>query len=160
MVKFVMPEKVADPDTRKRFLREPRLASRLLRPSTAVIYEVGEWQDQVFLAVVYMPGETLSKRLKSGPFPVAVVLPIGRQLAAVLAAGHRQGIVDRDVKPGAGAGTPAYLSAERINGQPGDARHDLGARRQLRNRLRTRASEDRRSCAEDGRNGGHRAIGY
>jgi eukaryotic-like serine/threonine-protein kinase len=166
-LKFVMPEKAADPDTRKRFLREARLASRLLHPSAAVIYEVGEWQDQLFLAMEYVPGETLSKRLKSGPFPVAEVLPIARQLAAVLAAAHSQGIVHRDVKPGniiltdtgqvklfdfglatlssfgsgegdhptetmlttpgAVAGTPAYLSPERINGQPGDARADLFA---------------------------------
>ncbi|MCX6605233.1 MAG: protein kinase [Acidobacteria bacterium] len=166
-LKFVMPEKAADPDTRKRFLREARLASRLLHPSAAVIYEVGEWQDQLFLAMEFVPGETLSKRLKSGPFPVAEVLPIARQLAAVLAAAHSQGIVHRDVKPGniiltdtgqvklldfglatlnsfgsgegdhptetmlttpgAVAGTPAYLSPERINGQSGDARGDLFA---------------------------------
>ncbi len=166
-LKFVMPEKAADPDTRKRFLREARLASRLLHPSAAVIYEVGEWQDQLFLAMEYVPGETLSKRLKSGPLPVAEVPPIARQLAAVLAAAHSQGIIHRDVKPGniiltatgqvklldfglavlstfgsgdgdhptetmlttpgAIAGTPAYLSPERINGQPGDARADLFA---------------------------------
>jgi len=63
-------------DTRKRFLREARLAIGLPHPSVAVIYEVGEWEDQLFLAMEYVPGETLSQRLKPGPLRATSSSPL------------------------------------------------------------------------------------
>jgi hypothetical protein len=86
-----------------RFLREARAAAGLHHPNVVSVYDFGT-DDAVgldFLVMELLQGEDLAVRLaRTGPPPTHVSLSILRQAARGLAAGHRVGLVHRDVKPG------------------------------------------------------------
>ncbi|HEY0020210.1 MAG TPA: serine/threonine-protein kinase [Longimicrobium sp.] len=86
-----------------RFLREARAAAGLHHPNVVSVYDFGT-DDAVgldFLVMELLTGEDLAVRLaRTGPPPMHVSLSILRQAARGLAAGHRVGLVHRDVKPG------------------------------------------------------------
>ena len=80
-------------------MREARAASALDHPHIGTIYEIGEADDQPFIAMAYYEGETLATRLARGPLPIAEVARLVAQVADALDAAHRAGIVHRDLKP-------------------------------------------------------------
>ena len=86
-----------------RFLREAKAAAALHHPNVVSVYDFG-CDDEVgldFLVMELLQGEDLAVRLaRTGPPPMHVALAILRQAARGLAAGHRVGLVHRDVKPG------------------------------------------------------------
>jgi eukaryotic-like serine/threonine-protein kinase len=98
-LKFIAPSVAADADARARLLREARTASSLDHPNIATVYEAGDWNDQLFLALAYYPGETLKDRIARGVLPLEEALSIGEQIARGLAAAHSATIVHRDLKP-------------------------------------------------------------
>jgi eukaryotic-like serine/threonine-protein kinase len=98
-LKFLPPGLSLDPHARARFLHEAQAASALDHPNIATVYEVGDWNDQLFIAMAYYDGETLRQRLAHAPLPIAETVRIIAQVAAGLAAAHRAGIVHRDLKP-------------------------------------------------------------
>jgi tetratricopeptide (TPR) repeat protein/tRNA A-37 threonylcarbamoyl transferase component Bud32 len=89
-----------DPVARERLLREARAASRLSHQNIATIYEVGEHAGRLFLAMEYVDGEPLSRRIRAGPLPANEVIRLGAQVADALHEAHAHGVVHRDVKPG------------------------------------------------------------
>lgn len=89
-----------DPVARERLLREARAVSRINHPNVAALYDIGEQDGDVYLAMEYVEGETLSRRIERGPLPVADLVNIGIQVADALEAAHGQGVVHRDIKPG------------------------------------------------------------
>jgi eukaryotic-like serine/threonine-protein kinase len=84
---------------RKRFWREARAAASVNHPNVCQLYEIGEEQGELFIAMELLQGETLAERLKRGPLNVAEALPMGLGMLAALAALHARGIVHRDLKP-------------------------------------------------------------
>jgi dienelactone hydrolase len=98
-LKFLPPAVALDPHARARFLREAQAASALDHPSIATVYEVGDWDDQMFIAMAYYDGETLRQRITRGPVPIVEAANIAGHIASGLAAAHRAGIVHRDLKP-------------------------------------------------------------
>jgi eukaryotic-like serine/threonine-protein kinase len=88
-----------DADRRRRFLREARSAAAITHPNIATIYEVGEADGRVFLAMELVEGETLRARLVSGALPLPESLRIGRAIALGLEKAHEKGVIHRDVKP-------------------------------------------------------------
>ncbi|MBI3981621.1 MAG: protein kinase [Gemmatimonadetes bacterium] len=84
---------------RKRFWREARAAASVNHPNVCQIYEIGEDQGELFIVMEYLEGETLSARLKRGPFSVSHTGPIGLEMLGALSALHARGIVHRDLKP-------------------------------------------------------------
>jgi len=98
-LKFLPPAIAQDPHARARFLREAQAASALDHPNVATIYEIGDWEQQLFIAMAFYEGETLRQRLERGPMPVPEAAAILLQLATGLAAAHHAGIVHRDLKP-------------------------------------------------------------
>jgi hypothetical protein len=86
-----------------RFLREAKAAAALHHPNVVSVYDFGS-DEQVgldFLVMELLHGEDLAVRLaRTGPPPLPVSLSVLRQAARGLAAGHRSGLVHRDVKPG------------------------------------------------------------
>lgn len=89
-----------DPVARERLLREAKAVSRITHPNVAALYDIGERDGDVYLAMEFVEGETLSRRIERGPLPVADLVTIGIQVADALEAAHGQGVVHRDIKPG------------------------------------------------------------
>ena len=105
-LKFLPAQFSADEAERKRFIHEAKAAAALNHPNIVTIYETGEHEGQVFIAMEYVEGQTLKELISSDrtPFtvnrkPIPLVLEIATQLASGLAAAHAKGIVHRDLKP-------------------------------------------------------------
>jgi len=154
-LKFLPPELTRDADAKQRFLHEARAAARLDHPNICAVYEVGESDGQLFLAMACYDGMTLREKLKAGPLPWAEAAALALQAAAGLAHAHGKGIVHRDIKPanlflttdgtvkildfglaklagasaltqtGTTVGTAHYMSPEQARGEAVDARSDL-----------------------------------
>ena len=99
-LKVLPAETVADDTSRARLLREARMASKLNHPNICTIYEVGETEQQTFIAMELVSGEALSDRLSGGRMGVEDVLRLGHQMADALAHAHDNGVVHRDFKSG------------------------------------------------------------
>ena len=83
----------------ERFQREARAISRVTHPHICAIYDVGQQDGTPFLIMEFLEGETLATRLDKGPLPLERALTIGAQIADALDAGHRQGVIHRDLTP-------------------------------------------------------------
>ena len=96
----VLPTEVAgDAGRRSRFAEEARAASALAHPNIVAVYDVGESDGSVWIAMELIEGRTVRELLVSGPLPARRALEIGTQVAEGLAAAHTAGIVHRDLKP-------------------------------------------------------------
>ena len=96
----VLPEAFArDPERVARFEREARTLAALNHPNIAAIYGLESDGPLRFLAMEYVPGETLSSRLAGGPLPVPEIVAIARKIADALESAHERGVVHRDLKP-------------------------------------------------------------
>lgn len=87
-----------DPERRTRFLTEARAASALRSPNIAAIYDIGEHDGAMFIAMEYVDGEVLSQRIARRTMPTAEVIEITVQIADTLDEAHALGIVHRDIK--------------------------------------------------------------
>jgi serine/threonine protein kinase len=100
-IKVLAPQWSADPNARRRFLREARSAAAISHPHVVTIHAVGEWKGRAYLVMEYVPGPSLQERLdEEGPPSIADTLAIAIQVASGLAAAHAQGLIHRDIKPG------------------------------------------------------------
>ncbi|MCF7763610.1 MAG: serine/threonine protein kinase [Verrucomicrobia bacterium] len=97
----ILPPKIADsPQRRKRFLREAKAAAALNHPHVCTIYEVGETEGgQPFIAMEYLPGQTLESFAKQKPLENEALVDLAIQIADALDAAHQAGVVHRDIKP-------------------------------------------------------------
>jgi len=86
-------------DARMRFLREARTVSALNHPGIVVIYDVGEWEGRLFIAMELVEGATLREKLKQGSLDAKVVVKMGITLAEALVRAHHAGVIHRDIKP-------------------------------------------------------------
>jgi streptogramin lyase len=85
---------------RERLLGESRLAASLDHPNVIPIYEAGEEDGRLFIAMRYVPGGDLKAVLRQeGALDPARAVAIVGQVADALDAAHRHGLVHRDVKP-------------------------------------------------------------
>ncbi len=86
---------------RQRFIRESRLAASLDHPNLVPIYEAGEAEGQLFIAMRYVVGGDLKVLLAKHPggLPLPLTLRLFTQVADALDAAHERGLVHRDVKP-------------------------------------------------------------
>jgi eukaryotic-like serine/threonine-protein kinase len=88
-------------ETRRRAMREARIAARLQHRNAIAMFDVAEHDGDPCLVMEFLPSRSLSAVLaERGSLPPAEVAEIGAQVAAALAAAHAVGIVHRDVKPG------------------------------------------------------------
>jgi eukaryotic-like serine/threonine-protein kinase len=88
-----------DDVARRRFWREARAAASVSHPNICQLYEIGEENGELFIAMELLEGEALAERLQRGPLAVADALPIGLGMLAALSALHARAIVHRDLKP-------------------------------------------------------------
>ena len=98
-LKFLPPQTSRDQNALDRFLLEARTASALNHPNICTIYAVERVDDQSFIAMELLEGDTLDRRLGPGGLPLDRLLDWGIQLADALDAAHTKGIIHRDIKP-------------------------------------------------------------
>jgi serine/threonine protein kinase/Tol biopolymer transport system component len=98
----VLPPELADDDGfRRRFIREARLAASLDHPNILDVYDAGEADGRLFLAVRLVRGSDLGAVIsREGPLDLARTLRIVEAVGDALDTAHEAGLVHRDVKPG------------------------------------------------------------
>jgi len=97
-LKFLAKAVTRDHEKLSRFEQEARAASALNHPNILTIYEIGGDDDQQFIAMEFVEGQTLRERLQR-PIELDDALEIAIQIASALVAAHRVNIVHRDIKP-------------------------------------------------------------
>jgi len=153
-LKFLPLELTKDPNARERFIHEAKAASALSHPNVCTIHDIQEHDNQMFIVMDFIDGQTLRQKKDAITFKQAI--DIGIQVAEGLAAAHEKGIVHRDIKPdnimirkdgivqvmdfglailrgrvtrltkeGSTVGTAGYMSPEQVQGQDTDHRSDI-----------------------------------
>ncbi|MBL8890377.1 MAG: serine/threonine protein kinase [Planctomycetaceae bacterium] len=155
-IKVLAPHLATVGTARRRFVREAQAAAAVTHPNVVPIHAVSTDSAYPFLVMSYVPGRSLQEQVRqNGPLEPKAIARIGQQVAAGLAAAHRQGLVHRDIKPanillengldralitdfglarasddaisqtGWLAGTPHYMSPEQASSGELDGRSDL-----------------------------------
>jgi len=154
-LKFLPRGLASSPAERERFNHEAKAASALNHPNITTVYEIGEHDGQLFIAMELVEGKTLKKLANEETPALDRILDIGIQLCEALAGAHEKGIVHRDIKgdnimltpkgqvkimdfglaklkgaakltlTGSVLGTLAYMSPEQAQGKEVDRRSDI-----------------------------------
>ncbi|MFP4600556.1 MAG: serine/threonine-protein kinase [Persicimonas sp.] len=88
-----------DPEFRARFTREARVMSRLDHPNAVTVYDYGEHDGALFIAMEYLDGHALEDEVGDGPIDKWRAIEICLQMCDVLTVTHEIGLVHRDIKP-------------------------------------------------------------
>lgn len=100
-LKLLAPELARNDTFRKRFTHESRVAAAIDHPHIVPVFEAGETEGILYIAMRYVAGQDLRALLdRNGPLPVRVAGRIASQVASALDAAHDHDLVHRDVKPG------------------------------------------------------------
>jgi len=87
-------------DLRRRFVREAQSAARLQHPNIVTVYDVGDHDGQLYIAMEYIDGDTLATLIRDNvPFSHIRKLDIIDEVAEGLGFAHQRGIIHRDIKP-------------------------------------------------------------
>ncbi len=99
-VKFIIGESAEEAESVARFQREARAAAQIKSPHVVQILDYGTWERTPYIAMEYLEGEDLSRRLhRKGRLEPAEVFTVVSQVARALQKAHDLGIVHRDLKP-------------------------------------------------------------
>jgi len=134
----ILNERTDDEVGRQRFLREARAAAAVSHDNVGTIYEVGEDEERLFLAMEYIDGQTLRALMHLDPPDIPRTLEIATEVAAALAAAHRAGLVHRDLKPdnvmierGSGRAKVLDFGLAKLAGDPDHSPLDVARRSTL-----------------------------
>ena len=99
-VKIIAPDLAESEGFRERFTREARIAAALQHPNIVTVYDAGEVDGLLYLAMQFIQGEDLAAILrKDGRLRPYRAIDVCRQVASALDAAHAMGLIHRDVKP-------------------------------------------------------------
>src|SRR5579862_6539813 len=157
-IKTMLPEGLSPQEFeeyKKRFEREAQAAGVLAHPNIITVYDFGEDNGVLYLAMEFLEGKSLEKIVQEQTvLPVETILPIFDQICSALDHAHHNNIVHRDIKPanimilqnglvkvtdfgiakmmamgmtqaGQILGTPNYMSPEQVKGRQIDGRSDI-----------------------------------
>ena len=96
-LKVLPPERVTDPNRRRRFIQEARAASALNHPNITVIHEIDEAEGVHYIAMEHVEGKTLDRLIAHRVLRVNEALKYAVQMAAALTKAHAAGIVHREM---------------------------------------------------------------
>lgn len=100
-IKVLAPHLSTSGVARRRFAREAQAAAAVVHPNVVPIHAVFSDAECPYLVMTYVPGLSLQQFIQQhGPLEPKAIVRIAQQVAAGLAAAHRQGLVHRDIKPG------------------------------------------------------------
>src|SRR2546426_3605540 len=124
-LKVISSEIAEGPDFRARFARESRLAASIDHPHVVSVYDAGDDDGELYIAMQWIEGSDLRSLIdEGGELPPRRAITIGAQIADALDAAHAKGLVHRDVKPG-------NILVRRIGGHDHAYLTDFGVARPL-----------------------------
>jgi eukaryotic-like serine/threonine-protein kinase len=98
-LKVMRPDRVASEAFLHRFMKEAKAIGRLSHPNMVVVYDVGEDQGTVYIAMEFLEGKPLNEIIAIDALQPDEIVDLGVQVAEALDYAHRKGIVHRDIKP-------------------------------------------------------------
>jgi len=99
-VKVLLPEFSNNREIVARFFNEARAATAIRHPGIIEVYDFGFLEEQqAYIIMEYLEGESLGTRLRRGPLAISAALATTRGIARALQAAHEKAIVHRDLKP-------------------------------------------------------------
>ncbi|MBP1599298.1 MAG: serine/threonine protein kinase, partial [Acidobacteria bacterium] len=98
-LKILPPEKVIDPDRKRRFVQEAKAASALNHPNIVHVYDIDQADGTDYIAMEYVEGKTLDQLIGHRGIRLNDALKHAVQIAEALTKAHSVGIVHRDLKP-------------------------------------------------------------
>jgi hypothetical protein len=98
-IKVLGSHLLSDPTARERLRREAKAAAALDHPFICKVFEIGEESGQLYIAMEFVPGQTLHARLAAGPLSTADALRFAGEVAEAIEEAHSRRFVHRDLKP-------------------------------------------------------------
>ena len=98
-LKFLPEGLMKDPEAKERFVQEAQAAAALDHPNICTVHEIDEAEDQTFIAMAYIQGESLRDIIGSGALEMDRAVKIAMQIAEGLREAHKRGVIHRDIKP-------------------------------------------------------------
>jgi serine/threonine-protein kinase len=98
-VKLLRAEANDQAGLQERFEREARTIAALRHPNIIQLFDFGKMDQDYYMVMEYIDGESLAARIKREPVPFENAVHVLREIGAALDYAHAQGIVHRDVKP-------------------------------------------------------------
>jgi serine/threonine protein kinase len=98
-LKVLRQDRMTSDDFVRRFMKEAQAIGRLSHPNIVTIYDVGQDNNSIYIAMEFLEGSPLNEIIDSGLMPCEQVVTLGIQVADALHYASRKGIIHRDIKP-------------------------------------------------------------
>jgi serine/threonine protein kinase len=100
-LKLLTPDLARSSGFRERFVREANYASSMRHPNVIEVFDAGEQENVLYIAMQYVEGEDLKALLvREGRLDARRTVGLLGQVASALDAAHSTGLMHRDIKPG------------------------------------------------------------